>query len=51
MNQNTLKVFLAVFLLLGALVAFTDIEVGLVDWVNCGPFSTKSEDRSELCGK
>ena len=51
MNRTSLKVVLAVFLLLGALVAFTDLEIGLVKWVSCGPFSTQSEDRSELCRK
>ena len=33
----------------GILVLFTDVEVGLVRWFNCGPLSTSSEDRSEVC--
>ena len=33
----------------GILVLFTDIEVSLVRWASCGPFSTLREDQSELC--
>jgi hypothetical protein len=33
----------------GLLVLFTDIEVSVVRWFNCGPFATQQEDRSELC--
>lgn len=33
----------------GLLVLFTDIEMSLVRWVNCGPFASQSEDRSESC--
>jgi len=51
MNQTTIKVILAASLLLGLLVAFTDIEIGLVKWVSCGPFSTQSEEGSTLCLK
>ena len=29
--------------------AFTDIELSFVRWVNCGPFSTLSEEQSEIC--
>ncbi|QNG27298.1 MULTISPECIES: hypothetical protein [unclassified Synechococcus] len=40
----------AVILLCGGiLVLFTDVEVGIVRWFNCGPLSTPSEDRSEVC--
>ncbi|MCX5928499.1 MAG: hypothetical protein NTY40_01875 [Synechococcus sp. LacPavin_0920_WC12_MAG_50_7] len=49
MNQNSIKVGAAVIAFIAILVAFTDIEVGLVRWVSCGPFSTHGEDRSELC--
>jgi hypothetical protein len=48
-NQNSIKVGAAVIAVIAVLVAFTDIEVGLVRWVSCGPFSTPGEDRSELC--
>jgi hypothetical protein len=33
----------------GILVLFTDIELSVVRWFNCGPFSTLSEDQSEVC--
>ena len=33
----------------GILVLFTDIELSMVHWFSCGPFSTHREDRSELC--
>ena len=33
----------------GLLVLFTDIEVGVVRWVNCGPLSSGGERSSELC--
>ncbi len=48
-NQNSIKVGAAVIAVIAVLVALTDIEVGLVRWVSCGPFSTPGEDRSELC--
>lgn len=33
----------------GILVLFTDVEIGLVRWFNCGPLSSESERRIELC--
>ena len=36
-------------IVIGALVAFTDIEIHVVRWVSCGPFSTHQEDKTELC--
>ena len=33
----------------GILVLFTDIEVSMVRWFSCGPFSTQGEERSEVC--
>jgi len=33
----------------GVLVLFTDVEDSLVRWVNCGPVSTASERRSDIC--
>jgi hypothetical protein len=33
----------------GILLISTDIELSLVRWANCGPFSTHREDRSDLC--
>ncbi len=48
-NRNSIKVGAAVIAVIAFLVVFTDIEVGLVRWISCGPFSTQREDRSELC--
>ena len=48
-NQNSIKVGAALIAVIAVLVVFTDIEVGLVRWISCGPFSTQGEDRSELC--
>jgi hypothetical protein len=33
----------------GILVLFTDIEVKLVEWVNCGPMAPHRERDSRLC--
>jgi hypothetical protein len=33
----------------GILVLFTDIEVSMVRWFSCGPFSTAGEEQSEVC--
>jgi hypothetical protein len=30
-------------------VLFTDVEVGLVRWFNCGPIATEAEQNSEIC--
>ena len=38
-----------VVLVIGGLVLLTDFELALVKWVNCGPLSTPSEDRSHIC--
>jgi hypothetical protein len=50
MKGSTVAISAAVAVLCaGILVAFTDIEVSMVRWFSCGPFSTQGEDRSELC--
>ncbi|MEB3199511.1 MAG: hypothetical protein VKK62_03140 [Synechococcaceae cyanobacterium] len=50
MNKRDLVVSTAVLLLCGGLlVLFTDIEVGLVRWVNCGPIGGAGERSSEVC--
>jgi hypothetical protein len=50
MKAPTLAVSAAVAVLCAALlVLFTDIEVSMVRWFSCGPFSTQGEERSELC--
>jgi hypothetical protein len=33
----------------GILVLFTDIEVKVVEWVNCGPFAVKQDRDSRFC--
>lgn len=33
----------------GILVLFTDVEVKLVRWINCGPLSTESERDTRIC--
>ena len=33
----------------GILVLFTDIELSVVRWFNCGPLSTSGEQRSDVC--
>ncbi|HGY5535769.1 MAG: hypothetical protein AB8A40_02230 [Prochlorococcus sp.] len=33
----------------GILVLFTDVEVDMVRWFNCGPLATEAEQRSEVC--
>jgi hypothetical protein len=48
-KQHWFVTGLLVLLCGGILVAFTDIEVRAVRWINCGPFSTHREDHSELC--
>ena len=50
MNRHQTGVAVAVSLLCaGILVLFTDVEVGLVRWINCGPIATESEQNSEMC--
>lgn len=50
MNRRQSLVSLAVALLCGGvLVLFTDIEVQMVRWVNCGPLSTDAERASDVC--
>lgn len=33
----------------GILVLFTDLEVSVEQWVNCGPFSLQSEHDTPIC--
>ena len=50
MNKRQSLVSLAVALLCGGvLVLFTDIEVQMVRWFNCGPLSTEAEQNSDVC--
>ena len=50
MNKTHLLVSGAVALACaGILVLFTDIEVKVVKWVNCGPLAVNQERDSRLC--
>ena len=50
MNRRQSLISLLVALLCGGvLVLFTDIEVQLVRWVNCGPLATEAEKSSDVC--
>lgn len=50
MSKRQLLISGAVALTCGAiLVIFTDIEMGFVRWVNCGPLGGSQEHRSEVC--
>lgn len=33
----------------GILVLFTDVEVKVVEWVNCGPFAVNQDRDSRVC--
>ncbi|MFO7628628.1 MAG: hypothetical protein R6W06_03750 [Prochlorococcaceae cyanobacterium] len=48
-QRNALVTALLVALGGGLLVLFTDVEVGLVKWVNCGPLATDGDRNSEIC--
>ncbi len=47
--NRTLPIIGVVLLILGVMVACTDLEVRFVRWFNCGPLSTPSEETSEVC--
>jgi len=50
MTRRQSLISLMVLLLCGAiLVMFTDLELSLVRWINCGPWSAQNERRSEIC--
>ncbi|QPN63143.1 hypothetical protein [Synechococcus sp. CBW1004] len=50
MSKTHLLVGGAVALLCGGiLVLFTDIEVKVVEWVNCGPLAIQRERDSDIC--
>lgn len=48
-SRNWLITLVLAVLCGGILVLLTDVEVSLVRWVNCGPFSTAGERSSEEC--
>ena len=47
--NRTLAIIGVLLLILGVMVACTDIEVRFVRWFNCGPLSTPNEQTSEVC--
>jgi len=47
--NRTLPIIGVLLLILGVMVACTDLEVRFVRWFNCGPFSTPHEETSEVC--
>jgi len=50
MNKRHLLISGAVAALCaGILVVFTDIEVKLVKWLNCGPLSAQAERTTDVC--
>ena len=50
MSRRQTWATVAVILLCGGiLVLFTDVEVGLVRWLNCGPLATTAEQDSYVC--
>jgi hypothetical protein len=50
MGRRNTVISLAVLLLCGGiLVLFTDLELSGVRWLNCGPWASESERRSEIC--
>lgn len=48
-SRQTWATVAVVLLCSGILVLFTDVEVQLVRWFNCGPIATQSEKDSEVC--
>ena len=48
-RRQSLVSALVILLCAGVLVVFTDVEVQLVRWVNCGPIATEAEKSSEVC--
>lgn len=48
-RRHSLIALVLLLLCGGILVLFTDLELSVVRWVNCGPLSSPSERRSEVC--
>ena len=48
-GRQSLVSGVVVLLCMGVLVLFTDIEVKVIRWLNCGPFATESEQTSTVC--
>ena len=48
-SPQTLATLAVSALCVGILVLFTDIEVQLFRWVNCGAIARKAEKNSDVC--
>ncbi|QNI95205.1 putative conserved membrane protein [Synechococcus sp. A15-127] len=48
-GRQSLVSGVVLLLCVGVLVLFTDIEVQVIRWLNCGPFATESERSTTLC--
>ena len=48
-SRQTLATVAVSALCVGILVLFTDVEVELVRWVNCGVIATEAEKNSGVC--
>ena len=48
-SRQTWATVAVVLLCGGILVLFTDVEVQLVRWFNCGPIATVEEKESDIC--
>ncbi|MCT0217546.1 hypothetical protein KQ304_00820 [Synechococcus sp. CS-1329] len=46
---NLLSGTAVAFLFLGGLVLFTDVELGMVRWVNCGTWSSEVSRQEKEC--
>jgi hypothetical protein len=50
MQRRTTLVSAVLVIVCGAiLVVFTDVELRVVEWINCGPRSLANEQRSAAC--
>jgi hypothetical protein len=47
--KNWLISAVLVLLCGGILVLFTDVEISLARWLNCGPFAPQSERQTDIC--
>ena len=48
-SRQSLASLAVILLCSGILVLFTDIEISLVRWWNCGPLATAAERQSDVC--
>ena len=48
-RRQSLATVAVILLCGGILVLFTDVEVDLVRWLNCGPLATTAEQDSDVC--